>query len=247
MCTLIPPHSSPFICLVILGLIMFDSVIATSNQASRITARFVARPGWEVVHADFGRSIRSLPVRGICAGRGKGSGFGVELRRWAPVTYALAAFLVPGTTRGKLENGIGFSEAWFGAFSQEGVNIEMREVAISRSEDLNPRVRTRPRYTVLTWVFWEGVGVVKAYCTREGIVLPIIENHHEEFPPSRPLPQSHTQPQSILNQPTPPHRNQNRNRLLKSATQRVIGLALTYLAFFDSFEISCSITYAFLS
>ena len=91
--------SSLFIRLVILGLITFSlsSMVAIRNLVSQINAGSVAWPGWEVVHADF-RRVDQVP-RGIWAGRGKDSGFGVELRRWVSVACALAAFIVLGTTR----------------------------------------------------------------------------------------------------------------------------------------------------
>ena len=72
-------------------------MVAIRNLVSQITAGSVAWPGWEVVHADFGR-VDQVP-RGIWAGRGRDSGFGVELRRWVSVVCALAAFFVLGTTK----------------------------------------------------------------------------------------------------------------------------------------------------
>jgi len=91
--------SSLYIRLVILGLIAFGlfSTVAVRDLVSQITAGSVTWPGWGVVHADFGR-VDQVP-RGIWAGSGKYSGFGVELKRWVCVLCALAAFLVLGTTR----------------------------------------------------------------------------------------------------------------------------------------------------
>ena len=63
----------------------------------QITSKSVSWPGWDVVHADFGR-VDQLP-RVVWVGRGTDSGFGVELKRWVPVACALAAFFVLGTTR----------------------------------------------------------------------------------------------------------------------------------------------------
>lgn len=54
-------------------------------------------PGWNVVHADFGR-VDQYP-RDVWAARGKYAGFGAELRRWVSVACALGAFFVLGTTR----------------------------------------------------------------------------------------------------------------------------------------------------
>jgi len=72
-------------------------MVAIRNLVWQITAGSVVWPGWEAVHADFGR-VDQVP-RGIWAGRGNDGGFGVELRRWVSVACALAAFLVLGTTR----------------------------------------------------------------------------------------------------------------------------------------------------
>ena len=72
-------------------------MVAIRNLVSQVSAGSVAWPGWEAVHADFGR-VDQIP-RGLWAGRGKDSGFGVELRRWVSVACALSAFLVLGTTR----------------------------------------------------------------------------------------------------------------------------------------------------
>lgn len=82
-----------------LGLIAFglSSMLSIRDLVSQIAAGSVTWPGWEVVHADFGR-VDQIP-RAIWAGNGKYSGFGVELKRWVSVTCALAAFLVLGTTR----------------------------------------------------------------------------------------------------------------------------------------------------
>ena len=91
--------SSLYIRLVVLGLIAFglSSMLSIRDLVSQITAGSVAWPGWEAVHADFGRVDQIH--RGIWAGSGKYSGFGVELKRWVSVVCALAAFLVLGTTR----------------------------------------------------------------------------------------------------------------------------------------------------
>jgi hypothetical protein len=85
-----------YIRLVILGLIAFGltSALSIRDLVSQITAGSVTWPGWEVVHADFGR-VDQIP-RGIWAGH---SGFGAEFRRWVSVLCALAAFFVLGTTR----------------------------------------------------------------------------------------------------------------------------------------------------
>ena len=72
-------------------------MLTVRDLVSQITAGSVGWPGWDVVHADFGR-VDQLP-RGIWARLGNGSGFGIELRRWVSVGCALAAFLVLGTTR----------------------------------------------------------------------------------------------------------------------------------------------------
>lgn len=72
-------------------------MISVRDFVSQITAGSVAWPGWDAVHAGFGR-VDQFP-RGMWAGAGKYSGFGVELKRWVPVCCALAAFLVLGTTR----------------------------------------------------------------------------------------------------------------------------------------------------
>jgi len=72
-------------------------MVAIRNLVSQITTVSVAWPGWDVVHADFGR-VDQIP-RAIWAGRGRDSGFGVELRRWVSVACALAAFFVLGTTK----------------------------------------------------------------------------------------------------------------------------------------------------
>ena len=82
-----------------LGFIAFglSSMISVRDLVSQITAGSVIWPGWNVVHADFGR-VDQIP-RGIWAGPGKDAGFGIELKRWVPVLCALAAFLVLGTTK----------------------------------------------------------------------------------------------------------------------------------------------------
>ncbi|KAF9647218.1 fungal pheromone STE3G-protein-coupled receptor [Thelephora ganbajun] len=91
--------SSLYIRLVVLGFIAFglSSMLSVRDLVSQITSGSVVWPGWNVVHADFGR-VDQIP-RGIWAGRGAHSGFGVELKRWVSVGCALAAFFVLGTTR----------------------------------------------------------------------------------------------------------------------------------------------------
>jgi len=91
--------SSLYIRLVVLGLIAFGlfSTAAARDLVSQITTGSVTWPGWDAVHADFGR-VDQVP-RGIWAGSGGYSGFGVEFKRWVCVLCALAAFLVLGTTR----------------------------------------------------------------------------------------------------------------------------------------------------
>ena len=91
--------SSLYVRLAVLGLIAFvlSSMISIRDLVSQITAGSVVWPGWRVVHADFGR-VDQIP-RGIWAGPGKDSGFGIELKRWVPVLCALAVFLVLGTTK----------------------------------------------------------------------------------------------------------------------------------------------------
>jgi len=91
--------SSLYIRLVMLGFIAFglSSMTSIRDLVSQVTIGSVAWPGWDVVHADFGR-VDQIP-RGIWAGRGKYSEFGVELKRWVCVLCALAAFFVLGTTR----------------------------------------------------------------------------------------------------------------------------------------------------
>lgn len=85
--------------LVILGLIAFalSATLSVRDLASQVTGRSAVWPGWDVVHADFGR-VDQYP-RGVWATRGKYAGFGAELRRWVSVGCALAAFFVLGTTR----------------------------------------------------------------------------------------------------------------------------------------------------
>ena len=91
--------ASLYIRLVMLGFIALGLSLMTSvrDLVSQITGRSVTWPGWEVVHADFGR-VDQIP-RMVWVGRGSYSGFGVELKRWVPVACALVAFLVLGTTR----------------------------------------------------------------------------------------------------------------------------------------------------
>ena len=91
--------TSLFTRLVILGFITFalSSTLTVRDLVLQITAGSVGWPGWDVVHADFGR-VDQVP-RGIWAGRGSDSGFGIEFRRWVSVGCALAAFFVLGTTR----------------------------------------------------------------------------------------------------------------------------------------------------
>jgi len=72
-------------------------MIAIRNLVSQIMTGSVAWPGWEVVHAYFGR-VGQIPRR-FWAGCRKDSWFGVELPRSVPVACALTAFLVLGTTR----------------------------------------------------------------------------------------------------------------------------------------------------
>ena len=91
--------TSLFTRLVVLGHIACGLTFMTAirDLVSQITARSVAWPGWDVVHADFGR-VDQIP-RGIWAARGHSAGFGIELKRWVPVACALATFFVLGTTR----------------------------------------------------------------------------------------------------------------------------------------------------
>ena len=87
--------------LVLLGLTAFllSFWLSIQDVVLQITAGSVTWPGWDVVHADFGR-VDQLP-RGIwAAAAGKtGGGLAVELRRWVSVGCALCAFGMLGTTR----------------------------------------------------------------------------------------------------------------------------------------------------
>ena len=91
--------TSLYIRLVMLGFIALGLSFMASvrDMVSQITGRSVAWPGWDIVHADFGR-VDQIP-RTVWVGRGNYFGFGVELKRWVPVVCALAAFFVLGTTR----------------------------------------------------------------------------------------------------------------------------------------------------
>ena len=91
--------SSLYIRLVALGFLAFalSSTLSTRDLASQVTVGSVVWPGWNVVHADFGR-VDQYP-RGVWAARGKYAGFGAELKRWVSVVCALGAFLLLGTTR----------------------------------------------------------------------------------------------------------------------------------------------------
>ena len=88
-----------YIRLVALGLLAFALSFSLSirDLAAQITAGSVVWPGWDVVHADFGR-VDQYP-RPVWTARGRYANFGAELRRWVSVGCALSAFFVLGTTR----------------------------------------------------------------------------------------------------------------------------------------------------
>ena len=168
--------TSLFIRLVILGFLAFGlfSMAAIRDLVSQITAGSVSWPGWNVVHADFGR-VDQIP-RGIWAGRGMDSGFGVELKRWVSVGCALAAFLVLGTTREAGER--------YSAFGRMILRIPggKDKQQDQGSGDIKRCVPWRYPVIVLTLSCRDSADVVKAYYTHEEIVLPIIKKHHEQFP-----------------------------------------------------------------
>jgi hypothetical protein len=151
--------------LVILGLVAFilSATLSVRDLASQITVGSAVWPGWNVVHADFGR-VDEYP-RAVWAAQGRRSGFGAEVRRWVSVACALAAFFVLGTTREAGER-----YAAFGRMILRALGGKSGQQGDDASADIKRH----------------SGDVVKAYYTHEEIVLPIIKKHNELFPPPSP-------------------------------------------------------------